>query len=103
MQDVTVADASGYASLADLHVNKSVYCGPASTRRINQFFPDTGIHIRSIAIIKLQTVTATNGSDNIGYLALASNDKSRFAPHMATDFLQRFGELLSARLAVFYN
>lgn len=100
---VIVADASGYASLEDLHVKKSVYCGPASTRRINQFFPQTRIDIRSLAIIKLQSTSTDAGVQNIGYLALASNDKSRFAPHMATDFLQRFGELLSARLAVFYS
>jgi len=33
---------------------------------------------------------------------LASDNKERFAPHMGTDFLSRFGALLSARLAVFY-
>lgn len=103
LDDVIVAEAGSCASLAELHTRKSVYCGPATPARIAQFFPDSTLDIRSVAIIKLQTVGNENqSSPQIGYLALASDEKSRFAPHMATDFLRRFGELLSARLAVFY-
>ena len=103
IEDMMVAEAGRYASLEELHVRKSVYCGPATPARIAQFFPDSVIDIKSVAIIKLQKSTGSAGvTPEIGYLALASEDKSRFAPHMATDFLQRFGELLSARLAVFY-
>lgn len=103
IDDVIVAEAGSYASLAELHVRKTVYCGPATPARIAQFFPETTLDIRSVAIIKLQSsVDENNTAPEIGYLALASDDKSRFAPHMATDFLRRFGELLSARLAVFY-
>ncbi len=100
IDNVVVADATDYVSLADCHVRSSVYCGPATPARIARFFNDAQTDIRSVAIIRLQH-RGSNAPD-IGYLALASDDKKRFAPHMATDFLQRFGELLSARLAVFY-
>ena len=94
----------GFAKpIADLHIRKDVYCGHASRERIDHFFPDTDLNVKSVAIIKLSYCDAEQKQIDMGYLALASEDKGRFAPHMATDFLQRFGALLSARLAVFYN
>jgi uncharacterized protein YigA (DUF484 family) len=104
VNDVVVAEPERYSSLADLHGRKTVYCGPATPARIVRFFPNSTLDIRSVAIIKLLSPAVDNAtaSQEIGYLALASDDKHRFAPHMATDFLRRFGELFSARLAVFY-
>ena len=55
-----------------------------------------------MAIIRLSRSVARQTIE-MGYIALASENRKRFAPHMATDFLQRFGALLSARLAVFYD
>lgn len=99
---VVLQDAVFARSLRDLHIRRSVYCGHASAARIRQFFPDTKLSINSVAIIRLCDCTSAANTD-MGYIALASESKSRFAPHMGTDFLQRFGALLSARLAVFYD
>ena len=70
--------------------------------RLRQFFPRTVLDVRSASVIRLSHKSPTSSVD-IGYLALASENRSRFAPHMGTEFLQRFGSLLSARLAVFYD
>lgn len=104
-ESVVIADAGFTAAVGDLHNRKPVYCGHASKERVQRFFPGTTLDVKSVAIIKLTAVPVSNGmaGTGMGYLALASADKSRFAPHMATDFLQRFGALLSARLAVFYS
>jgi uncharacterized protein YigA (DUF484 family) len=100
---VVLTDNGFSTAVADLHTRKAVYCGHASQERIERFFPATTLNVKSVAIIKLSHHSAGTDVVDMGYLALASEDKSRFAPHMATDFLQRFGALLSARLAVFYN
>lgn len=89
-------------SLRELHTRRQVYCGHASSQRIEQFFPNSDLTIRSTAIIRLSQITQGRTIE-MGYLALASESKTRFAPHMGTDFLARFGALLSARLAVFYS
>ncbi len=89
-------------SLRELHTRRPVYCGHASAHRIQQFFPNSDLQIRSIAVIRLSQI-AYSETVEMGYLALASESKKRFAPHMGTEFLNRFGALLSARLAVFYN
>lgn len=99
---LTLQDPAFTASQRDLHSRRPVYCGHASAERIRQFFPHTTLAVKSVAIIRLSQ-TVSRSSVDIGYVALASESKSRFAPHMGTDFLQRFGALLSARLAVFYD
>jgi len=108
---VTLADKELCTSMSDLHSRRSVYCGYPISNRVEQFFPKQRNDIKSIAIIRLAntgTVQSINdteryqGVSEFGYLALASDNKERFAPHMGTDFLSRFGALLSARLAVFY-
>ncbi len=118
---VKLADAKECSSMRDLHSRRSVYCGYPISNRVEQFFPQEASEIKSIAIIRLANTTTSvqpivssdEGSAELtrmpdekitefGYLALASTDRERFAPHMGTDFLARFGALLSARLAVFY-
>ena len=121
---VKLVDDKLCASMGDLHTRRSVYCGYPITNRVEQFFPESAVAVRSIAIIRLADETsiqpisgasgnkgnyrnAANGqtissNKEFGYLALASCNRERFAPHMGTDFLSRFGSLLSARLAVFY-
>ncbi len=99
---ITTHEPAFARSLRDMHTRRSVYCGHASAHRIRQFFPDTRLSVKSVAIIRLSQ-TVCNKTIDMGYIALASESKTRFAPHMGTDFLQRFGELLSARLAVFYD
>ena len=100
--NVSLADAGFSRSLRELHTRRPVYCGHATAERIEQFFPETELTVKSIAIIRLSQVVGRQSLE-IGYIALASESKNRFAPHMGTDFLQRFGALLSARLAVFYD
>jgi len=121
---VTLVDDELCSSMGDLHTRRSVYCGYPITNRVEQFFPDSARDVKSIAIIRLADATsvhpinglstdkgnyrnAVNGEvisrcKEFGYLSMASANRDRFAPHMGTDFLSRFGSLLSARLAVFY-
>lgn len=115
---VTLVDDKLCSSMGDLHTRRSVYCGYPITNRVEQFFPQNAAEVKSIAIIQLADATSVqpiscdyrsaqsgnvlNKTKEFGYLALASTTRERFAPHMGTDFLSRFGSLLSARLAVFY-
>ena len=115
---VTLVDDQMCKSMTDLHSRKPVYCGYPISSRVEQFFPGSGNEVKSIAIIKLAEATSVQSiksnyrnagtgktfsqAREFGYLAMASNNKERFAPHMGTDFLSRLGSLLSARLAVFY-
>lgn len=99
---VSIQGADFARALRELHTRRPVYCGHASAERIEQFFPATPLAIKSMAIIRLSRNVARQ-TIQIGYIALASENQQRFAPHMGTDFLQRFGALLSARLAVFYD
>ncbi len=115
---VTLVDDQLCESMADLHTRRSVYCGYPVSNRVEQFFPDSGNEIKSIAIIRLADASsvqpiksnyrhAVTGkpfaeSKGFGYLAMASTTRERFSPSMGTDFLSRFGALLSARLAAFY-
>ena len=99
---VRLADSGFARSAATLHTRRPVYCGYMTAPRLEQFFPGTLLDVRSASVIRLTHTTPTSTVD-IGYLALASENRSRFAPHMGTEFLGRFGSLLSARLAVFYD
>lgn len=115
---VTLVDSHLCQSMSDLHTRRSVYCGYPVSNRVEQFFPESGNVVKSIAIIRLADATSVQSinsnyrhaatgkmfeqSKEFGYLAMASSNRERFAPHMGTDFLSRFGSLLSARLAVFY-
>ncbi|OED39132.1 hypothetical protein AB833_16460 [Chromatiales bacterium (ex Bugula neritina AB1)] len=99
---VSLQDVRFARSVRDLHTRRPVYCGHASPERIRLFFANTDLTVLSVAIIQLSQKTGTQTVE-MGYLALASESKSRFAPHMGTEFLARFGSLLSARIAVFYD
>jgi len=94
---VTLIEEGYRIAMPDQRATKTVYCGPASPERVARFFADVDAEIRSLAIIKLYR------SQDFGYLALGSETRERFAPHMGTEFLARFGLLVSARLAVFYD
>ena len=109
---VQLADATVCSSMNDLHLRRSVYCGYPISNRVEQFFPGNAAQVKSIAIIRLVASEAGNSeagnseaedsATEFGYLALASDNKKRFAPHLGSYFLARLGSLLSARLAVFY-
>lgn len=57
------------------------------------WFGEAGKQLRSFAYLPLHV-----GSETIGLLLLASEDKQRFYPEMGTVFLQRIGEAVSAAL-----
>jgi uncharacterized protein YigA (DUF484 family) len=68
-------------------------CGPLDPDHAALLFADTGVGIRSAAIIPFHSPTQS------GLLAIGSTDPARFGPDMGTDHLHRLGELVSACLA----
>jgi len=96
-----VADTELFTSLGEMNQQGAVYCGYPIAHRVEHFFPEKTDEIRSFALVQLN-YEEESSDFTMGYLALASHNKSRFGPQMGTDFLSRFGSLLSARLAVFY-
>lgn len=71
------------------------YCGPNTGLEAARWLPDAGT-VQSMAVIALRAGAAPEA---FGALVLASSDRERFGPDMATDFLQRIGELASAALS----
>lgn len=71
------------------------YCGPNSGLESVRWLPDAA-SVQSMAVIALRAGAAPQA---FGALVLASSDRERFQPDMATDFLQRIGELASAALS----
>lgn len=66
------------------------YCGEAPAIITDDWFIEPAA---SIALVPLLLDT------NIGFLALASNDKNHFFAEMGTDFLTKIGEVISAALS----
>ena len=71
------------------------YCGPNTGLEAARWLPDAG-SVQSMAVIALRAGAAPEA---FGALVLASSDRERFAADMATDILQRIGELASAALS----
>ena len=71
------------------------YCGPHTGLEAARWLPDAA-SVQSMAVIALRAGAAPEA---FGALVLASSDRERFAADMATDFLQRIGELASAALS----
>lgn len=57
------------------------------------WFGERAVQLRSFAYLPLQA-----GSETVGLLVLASEDKQRFYPEMGTVFLQRIAEAVSGAL-----
>lgn len=66
------------------------YCGKSPEVATDDWFLEPAA---SIALIPLRD------AQNIGFLALASEDKNRFYAEMGTDFLSKIGDILSAALS----
>jgi uncharacterized protein len=66
------------------------YCGLSPALVEENWFIEP---VNSIALIPLQL------SENIGFLALASENEHRFYADMGTDFLAKIGEIVSAALS----
>ena len=74
------------------------YCGVNSNLEPARWLdsPDTAL---SIALVPLRAVPITGSGPAFGLLVLASPDPQRFQSGLATDFLERIGELASAALS----
>jgi uncharacterized protein YigA (DUF484 family) len=71
------------------------YCGPNNGMEAVRWLADASC-VQSMAVIALRVGAAPQA---FGALVLASSDRERFQADMATDFLQRIGELASAALS----
>ena len=71
------------------------YCGPNTGMETVRWLDDAS-SVQSMAVIALRAGAAPQA---FGALVLASSDRDRFQSDMATDFLQRIGELASAALS----
>jgi uncharacterized protein YigA (DUF484 family) len=71
------------------------YCGPNNGMEAVRWLADASC-VQSTAVIALRAGAAPQA---FGALVLASSDRERFQADMATDFLQRIGELASAALS----
>ena len=71
------------------------FCGPHTGLEAARWLPDAPA-VQSLAVIALRAGAAPEA---FGALVLGSSDRERFAADMATDFLQRIGELASAALS----
>lgn len=89
--------ASGVSTEAQAFVSGLArpYCGPNTGLEAARWLPDAP-SVQSMAVIALRAGAAPEA---FGALVLASSDRERFAADMATDFLQRIGELASASLS----
>jgi len=87
-----VADTELFTSLGEMNQQGAVYCGYPIAHRVEHFFPEKTDEIRSFALVQLN-YEEESSDFTMGYLALASHNKSRFGPQMGTDFLSRFGSL----------
>jgi uncharacterized protein YigA (DUF484 family) len=71
------------------------YCGPNTGMDTVRWLADPS-SVQSMSVIALRPGAAPQA---FGALVLASSDRDRFQSDMATDFLQRIGELASAALS----
>jgi uncharacterized protein YigA (DUF484 family) len=71
------------------------YCGPNTGQESVRWLADPSV-VQSMAVIALRAGAAPQA---FGALVLGSSDRERFQSDMATDFLQRIGELASAALS----
>jgi len=69
------------------------YCGSATGIEAANWFGDVSPHVRSIAVVPL-----LRDAENIGALALGSEDTQRFYAEMGTLYLNRIGDLISVAL-----
>jgi uncharacterized protein YigA (DUF484 family) len=68
-------------------------CGQVRDSQRSFLFQDDSEEIGSVALVPL------GENDEIGYLAIGSNDADRFHPGMSIDFLARVGDLVAGALA----
>lgn len=67
-------------------------CGPLDADKSRLLFGDFGAEVQSAALIPIRA------GGRSGVLAIGSGDAARFRPDMATDILDRMGEIVGHRL-----
>jgi uncharacterized protein YigA (DUF484 family) len=67
-------------------------CGPLDAAKSRLLFGDFGASVQSAALIPIRAGARS------GVLAIGSGDETRFGPGMATDILDRMGEIVGSRL-----
>lgn len=70
-------------------------CGHFGAAVRRQFFGEAGDALASVALVPL------GAGATVGVLALGSSDADRFNPGVATEFLERIGEMITAALIRF--
>ena len=76
-----------------LFKNKKPVCGKLSSEQQKFLFSEHVDDVSSVALLPLQS------TNNLGILALGSQDEARFHPGMGTVFIAHLAELISAAIA----
>jgi uncharacterized protein YigA (DUF484 family) len=80
------------ATFRDFIDRSHCLCGPLDPDKARLLFGDFGPRVQSAALIPLRA------GERSGILAIGSGDEARFRPDMATDALDRLGEIVGHRL-----
>ncbi|HEY7905940.1 MAG TPA: DUF484 family protein [Wenzhouxiangella sp.] len=88
-EDIRAFDTQALEWL-DGSASKQAQCGRFTQAKLSQLFPDAEAKIQSAAVVAL---------DAAGWLAIGSEDESKFQPDMGTVFLELLAETVSHRLA----
>jgi uncharacterized protein YigA (DUF484 family) len=80
------------AAFRDFTDRRHCLCGPLDAKKARLLFADLGVRVESAALIPIRA------GDRTGILAIGSGDGARFRPDMATDVLDRLGEVVGHRL-----
>jgi uncharacterized protein YigA (DUF484 family) len=76
------------AAFRDFLGRRHCLCGPLDPDKSRLLFEDSGAEVRSAALIPIRA------GERSGVLAIGSGDAARFRPDMATDILDRMGEVV---------
>jgi uncharacterized protein YigA (DUF484 family) len=80
------------AAFNDFLDRRHCLCGPLASDKSALLFGDFGQEVQSAALIPI------HAGERCGVLAIGSGDPTRFHPDMATDILDRMGEVVGHRL-----
>lgn len=80
------------AAFRDFIDRRHCLCGPLDADKARLLFGDFGARVQSAALIPVRS------GERTGVLAIGSGDEARFRPDMATDALDRLGEIVGHRL-----
>lgn len=72
---------------------RHAFCGSAAGLEPVAWFGDAAAHVRSMALVPLR-----RDAQDVGALALGSEDAQRFYPEMGTVYLDRIGDMIGAAL-----